>query len=213
MAHSAGTVPALLYVERHPERVTAYVGIGQVANTPESEARAYAFVWEAARRHQDADVIARLAKMGPPPWKASFTPRDLLVKYGGSFHAKMGLPTLALITLRASEANWHDVAALLLIGDFNALAMQSFHDAVLDASHPRFSVPIFFVSGRYDHQVDASLANLYLGGISAPSKQFVWFENSAHAPPFEEPEKFNNWVITTILPIAVAGTRADHPAG
>jgi pimeloyl-ACP methyl ester carboxylesterase len=67
MAHSAGTVPALLYVERHPERVAAYIGIGQVASTPESEALSYAFVLQAAHKQGDDDVIARLTKMGPPP--------------------------------------------------------------------------------------------------------------------------------------------------
>jgi pimeloyl-ACP methyl ester carboxylesterase len=204
MAHSAGTVPALLYVERHPERVAAYVGIGQVANTPEAEARSYAFVLKAARKAGDTSAVARLTKMGPPPWKEDFTPRDLVAKYGGAFHANVGLPTLAMITLRASEANWHDVAALLLIGSYNRLSMQTFHDAVLDGDHTRFSVPVFFVSGRYDRVVDASLASRYLERISAPSKQFVWFENSAHGPPFEEPEKFNTWVINTILPFAQA---------
>jgi pimeloyl-ACP methyl ester carboxylesterase len=204
VAHSAGTVPALLYTERHPERVAAYIGIGQVANTPESEARSYAFVLEAARRHSDADVITRLGKMGPPPWKEDFTPRDLIAMYGGAFHANIGLSTLAMITLRSNEANWRDVAALLLVPTYNKLAMQSFHDTVLDADHTRFSVPIFFVSGRYDRVVDASLAYRYLGRVFAPSKQFVWFENSAHGPPFEEPERFNAWVISAILPIAQA---------
>jgi pimeloyl-ACP methyl ester carboxylesterase len=30
--------------------------------------------------------------------------------------------------------------------------------------------------------------------LEAPSKEFIWFENSAHAPLFEEPEKFNDTV-------------------
>jgi pimeloyl-ACP methyl ester carboxylesterase len=106
--------------------------------------------------------------------------------------------------LRASEANWRDVAALLLIDKYNRLAMQSFHDAVLDADHTRFSAPIFFVSGRYDRVIDASLAGQYLERISAPTKRFVVFEDSAHGPPFEEPERFNAWVVNTILPIAQA---------
>jgi pimeloyl-ACP methyl ester carboxylesterase len=206
VAHSAGTVPALLYVERHPERVAAYVGVGQVANTPESEVGSYTFVLEAARKAGDTGAVARLTKMAPPPWKEDFTPRDLVAKYGGAFHANVGLPSLAIITLRASEANWHDVAALLLVGSYNRLSMQTFHDAILDVDHAHFSVPIFFVSGRYDRVVSASLAYRYLGRISAPSKRFVWFENSAHGPPFEEPDKFNAWVINTILPIAQANT-------
>ena len=132
------------------------------------------------------------------------------MKYGGTFHANIGLPTLVMVALRSNEANWRDIAAVLLIGDYNKLAMQEFHDAILDETHTRFSVPIFFVSGRYDLQVNATLANRYLERVSAPEKHFVWFENSAHGPPFEEPDKFNTWVIKTILPIAQATSNAGH---
>jgi pimeloyl-ACP methyl ester carboxylesterase len=204
VAHSAGTVTGLLFVERHPERVAAYVGVGQVADTQESEKRSYAFVLSQARSRGDVDAIARLTKLGPPPWKVGppFTPRDLLMKFGGSFHADMGIGTLALVTMRASEANWRDFAAILLIAKFNGLSMHEFANASLDQNHTRFAAPIFFLSGRYDHQVDATLAERYLERIDAPEKRFVWFEKSGHGPPFEEPDKFNEWVVRTILPLA-----------
>ena len=204
IAHSWGTVPTLLYVGHHPERVAAYVGVGQVANTPESEKRSYAFILEQARLRNDVSAVARLTKMGPPPrtTEPSFTPRDLLMKYGGTFHADMGTGTLALVTMRASETNWRDLAALLLIADYNNLAMQEFANAVLDEGHTQFTVPIFFVSGRYDHQVDATLAYRFYERITAPQKRFVWFAQSGHGPLFEEPERFNAFVVQTILPLA-----------
>jgi pimeloyl-ACP methyl ester carboxylesterase len=204
LAHSWGTVPGILYAEGHPERVAAYVGIGQVADTLESEKRSYAFALGEARTHGDADTVARLAAMGPPPRKGSdmFTPRDLLLRYGGSFHAGMGLGTLALVTLESAESNWRDFAAAAEIGDFNGRSMDDFADAVLDERHTRFSVPIFFVSGRYDRQVDAALSYRYFERIVAPEKHFVWFDHSAHGPPFEEPDRFDAWVIQTILPLA-----------
>ncbi|HEX5421983.1 MAG TPA: hypothetical protein VFW94_00415 [Candidatus Acidoferrales bacterium] len=46
-------------------------------------------------------------------------------------------------------------------------------------------------SGRYDQQVPAPLAASYFQTIRAPCKQLIWFERSAHHPPFEEAEKFN----------------------
>jgi pimeloyl-ACP methyl ester carboxylesterase len=33
-------------------------------------------------------------------------------------------------------------------------------------------------------------------------KSFVWFEDSGHYPPFEEPQKFNAWMTGTVLPLA-----------
>ena len=67
-----------------------------------------------------------------------------------------------------------------------------------------FREPTFFFSGRFDHTVDAELASRYLDCISAPKKAFIWFENSAHSPPFEEPERFNATMIEKVLPLARA---------
>jgi proline iminopeptidase len=73
---------------------------------------------------------------------------------------------------------------------------------VLDTGHMRFDVPIFFLSGRTDHVVDAALTFDYLQRISAPQKSFIWFEDAGHYPPFEEPQKFNAWMIESVLPSA-----------
>jgi pimeloyl-ACP methyl ester carboxylesterase len=35
--------------------------------------------------------------------------------------------------------------------------------------------------------------------IHAPYRRLIWFEHSAHNPPFEEPEKFNTVLIEDIL--------------
>jgi len=201
IAHPWGTFPGILYAEAHPGHLFAYVGIEQVADSPESERRSRAFVLAQARMHHDADDVARLVK---PPGNDSliYTPRDLLEKYGGSFHANVGIGTLALITARASEANWRNFAAVALNADFNMPAIRESSNAVLDERHTRFSVPVFFVSGRYDHQVEASLSYRYFLRISAPEKRFVWFEKSGHAPPFEESERFNAWVTHVVLPLA-----------
>ena len=204
VAHSWGTVPGILYVEGHPGRVAAYVGIGQVADTLASEKLSFAFVLNAARARGNTADVSRLLRLGPPPRRGgdNFTPRDLLIRYGGSFHADIGLGTLALVTLGSSEANWRDFAAFAMIADFNTLAMKDLSGAVLDEQHTHFGVPICFVSGRYDHQVEASLAYRYFQKVTAPEKNFVWFEHSAHGPPFEEPDKFNAWMTRTILPLA-----------
>jgi hypothetical protein len=37
--------------------------------------------------------------------------------------------------------------------------------------------------------------------LSAPSKRLLWFEESAHEPPFEEPAKFNAAMGDLVRPI------------
>ena len=65
-----------------------------------------------------------------------------------------------------------------------------------------FRVPVFILAGRYDHMSEAELAHSYYALLSAPKKQFVWFENSAHNPNLEEPGRFNAFMLNDIRPIA-----------
>jgi len=53
--------------------------------------------------------------------------------------------------------------------------------------------------------VPAVLAKKYFHALSAPHKELIWFEQSAHNPPFEEPEKFDRVLIERILPWAATG--------
>ena len=61
----------------------------------------------------------------------------------------------------------------------------------LEVAVPELKMPVWFLLGRNDHQVDAQVAAAYFEKLIAPSKKLVWFEHSGHFPPFEEPEKFN----------------------
>lgn len=205
VAHSWGTVPGILYAERHPENVAAYVGIGQEADTPQSESRSYAWVLDEARSHGDSAAVDRLTKMGPPPRPNGdqWTPRDLLQRYGGAFHADLSVTKLALVSASASEVNWRDAAALLFAKRYNESMEKAEANVVLDRTHLEFHVPVLFVSGRYDHTVDAELASRYLSRISAPRKAFILFEHSAHSPPFEEPARFNALMINAVRPLAI----------
>jgi len=60
-------------------------------------------------------------------------------------------------------------------------------------------VPVLFALGRYDRQVDSQLAAEYFWTLDAPTKELIWFENSAHNVPFEEPELFNEKVREFLL--------------
>ena len=68
---------------------------------------------------------------------------------------------------------------------------------------PAVDVPVIFFLGRYDRHVDATIAACYFDDLRAPSKQLVWFENSAHNIPFEEPELFTSSVVTVVRSIDI----------
>jgi pimeloyl-ACP methyl ester carboxylesterase len=55
---------------------------------------------------------------------------------------------------------------------------------------PRLDVPIVMAQGRLDQVAPGEAAQRFHDSLTAPSKQLVWFEKSAHTPHLEEPAKF-----------------------
>jgi pimeloyl-ACP methyl ester carboxylesterase len=68
---------------------------------------------------------------------------------------------------------------------------------------PALQVPVFFFLGRHDHVVAPETSAGYFDMLTAPSKRLVWFEESAHEPPFEEPAKFNAAMAELVRPVIV----------
>ena len=54
----------------------------------------------------------------------------------------------------------------------------------------KFDIPVYIIQGKYDYQVSYKLARKYLDSINAPKKMFFTFNESAHSPNIEEPERF-----------------------
>jgi pimeloyl-ACP methyl ester carboxylesterase len=73
----------------------------------------------------------------------------------------------------------------------------------LPAAVPSLDVPVFFFLGRYDRHADAAVTARYAESLNAPVKRVVWFENSAHNVPFEEPEAFVRTVADELAAIGI----------
>jgi pimeloyl-ACP methyl ester carboxylesterase len=51
------------------------------------------------------------------------------------------------------------------------------------------------VQGRLDQVAPGEAAQRYFDRLSAPSKQLVWFEHSAHTPQLEESDQFRRLMV------------------
>jgi proline iminopeptidase len=95
---------------------------------------------------------------------------------------------------------------LFRFGRGNRFSLVQLEDEIsrlnLSENYRSFKIPIFFLLGRHDHHVPAILAEQYFDKIEAPLKRLVWFEQSAHNPPFEEPAKFHRILIEQVLPLS-----------
>ena len=202
--HSWGSALGVLYANRHPQRVAAYLGTGQIGDWAAAEAASYRCALEAAERRNNRRALKALHAMGPPPYPASsvFTERTWLQRLEGQLSPK------ALWRLRrpvfggGRESSVFDLANQIRGFRFS---MNTMWDEVcaldLTAASPALAMPVFFFLGRRDHWVPAETSVAYFDALSAPAKRLVWFEESGHEPFVDEPDKFNRAVVDLVRPI------------
>lgn len=204
LAHSWGTVLGTIYAYQHPEKVAAYVGVAQIANFSEGERHSYEWALAQATARDNRVAIADLQAMSPQPHSVDdeLTKGKWVEKFGGVFHQDISTWKLIQAALSTDETNLVD---LMKFGQGNRFSLESLRPeyANVDLTRYRsFKVPIVFFLGRHDWHIPSVLAERYFKIIDTTGKRLVWFEESAHNPPFEEPEKFIQVMLDEILPLA-----------
>lgn len=211
VGHSWGGALGLLYARANPGKLSAFLAVAPMVDMRAQQQAEYEFVLAEATRRNDADALARLREVGPPPWQTS---EDVLAverisdRYGGVFHQPPNRALAALSAmLRGIVTPW-EIARIIRANAVTLDAMESeLLELDLTDAVPSVDVPVFFLLGRHDRHVDARLAERYLERLGAPAKQLIWFERSAHNVPFEEPERFHAAVREAVASI---GLEAGH---
>jgi len=145
--------------------------------------------------------------IGPPPheMRAVGRQRRWLVALGGATAPGFSMLKLVWDALGAPEASPLDLVRIVQGSTFSIKHLWgALMDVNLARDCPRFEVPVFFVLGRYDHQVVADVSAAYFEALEAPVKTLFWLERSGHFMPFEEPEAFNRVLIEEVRPLALA---------
>lgn len=212
LGHSWGSALGLLYAARHPGKVEAWIGVAQIADMREGEALAYTRGLESARRRGDLRAVAELEAIGPPPHDVSamWTLRRHIAAAGGEYRTPPARWSLVAWALASGEASLADLWRLWRGSDFTMAAMWP-EIRTLDVSQRvrALEMPAAFLLGRHDGVVPAALSAAYASALQAPETRVIWFEESAHNPPFEQPAAFADAVLRTLaqLPREPAATR------
>ena len=198
VGHSFGALLGTKTVQRFPHDYYAYVGVGQVAYTFESERISYQWALATAKARGNAKAVQDLEALGEPVNGAYKNGRAGLHKerkwvkeFGGALHGKSSMPLLTRVLIKspiytiAEALNYFkgEKFSMRLLWD-DVLAVDFFNQA------PEFDLPFYICQGVYDYQAAYPVAKRYFEQVVAPKKEFFTFENSAHGTLFEEPEKF-----------------------
>lgn len=108
---------------------------------------------------------------------------------------------LLQLALRQPEYGWFDRVNYLrsLVSTFNAIYPQ-LQELDLRRDAVRLDLPVYLVLGRHDMNNPSQLPEEYFNLIQAPNKQLDFFEDSGHGMIWQEPDKFHNLMIHTVLP-------------
>lgn len=198
MAHSGGTFFGIQLAARHPHLYHAYVAVAQVSNQLMSEQLAYGYMLQRFRDDRNARMVRKLE--AAPVTLEGGVPDGYLRVRDEAMHA-LGVGTmremrsvvtgLFLPSLRhpdytlAEKINlWRAKAAMGVSSMWKEVLATNLSQRV-----PRVGVPVYMLHGVHDYTVSYVLAKAYYERLEAPVKGFYTFDQSAHSPLFEEPQK------------------------
>jgi len=211
--HSWGSNVGALFAAKYPEMLHAYVSTGQSVNPFKNERVCYEFVLEEALKENNRRALRHMERVATIP--ENYSLRDaLLVRqwvthYGGVVkepeqdrYIDFGY---IFSTLTAPEYGILDKVNMVLMPYFSAEELwEDLKTLDLKEEAPRIEVPVYFMVGRHDVIVSATLAAAYFDVLVAPAgKELIWYEKSAHRPHHEEKEKFLQHMRNQVLPHAL----------
>ena len=136
-----------------------------------------------------------------------------IFRFGGGLHKSRSFTKLILIGLMAPEYTLKEGLDVRKGVSFTHRTLK--YDAIAGAladAIPRVDLPVYFFTGRYDLTDPFQNTVEYESKLVAPRKQIVWFEESAHFPFLEEPDKFAREMSKVRAQTVDVGTTM-HPAG
>lgn len=196
---SFGATFAAYAAVRRPELVAALVATGMDIDMGAAEDIAYAFALDAARRRGNRRAIRQLEAIGPPPHTTvkQFTTRARWVyNFGGvatNANFNSMLRSLLVSLVRSPDYSTADVIRTLRgMRASQAALLPQLATTDLVRTVPRLDVPLVMAQGRLDQVAPGEAAQRFHDSLTAPSKQLMWFEESAHTPHLEESAKFRD---------------------
>jgi pimeloyl-ACP methyl ester carboxylesterase len=220
MAHSWGSYLGIQAAAREPKLYYAYIGIGQISYQLKSEQLAYEYALAQYKKNGNTAMVRKLEAAPPTmtvPLPAAYLAlRDKYMhEIGiGTTHDMKSVVTGVFLpswqfreyTLGEKINLWRGkfVSRSRKFNLWDKMQATDLTQQVTD-----LEIPVYFFHGVYDYTCAYPLARDYFEKLKTPLKGFYTFEQSAHSPMFEEPEKMLKILREDVL--AGSNCLADAP--
>ena len=199
LGHSWGGLLATRLAERHPELLHGVILMNSTIDNRRGEVLSYGWALEQARDAHDEKAVRSLEQLGGSDTYSEdgkFVERMVVFRHGGLVHSDP--LKMVRIMLEAPEYSIADCVRAFRMKSLSfsipimADELVSF-DLVKEI--PKLEVPVVLFLGRHDHTAPTQLSEEFYASLEAPHKELIWFEESAHTPDLDEPDKFQRQVI------------------
>lgn len=209
MGYSWGSFLGIQAVAKSPELYKAYIAMSQMSNQIESERLSYKYIVEQYRKKGNKSMLDKLEK-SPIDEKTNLPTAywsrrdDMMHSLGiGTTHTMKSVITgIFLPVMESSEYTFKEKINLWRY-KFTSPSIKKLqneeYETDLNDKVPKVKIPVYFCHGIYDHTISYDLTKEYFNKLQAPIKGFYTFNESAHSPMFEEPEKFSNILEADVL--------------
>ena len=192
VGHSFGTVVGIKAANKAPKKYLAYIGLGQIGDfwSRELESLEYCLTQATLQKNEEDIKAINACRESVLGHKDTF-PRKFTRKYGGVSRLINDTSDMVSGILLNPEYNLFDT---IRFGKGRSVSNNILWAELMQGNLPdevsELKIPCYFVMGKYDYLTPVKTAKEYFDSISAPVKEFVVFDKSAHYPQFEEKENF-----------------------
>jgi proline iminopeptidase len=209
LGHSWGSVLGVALAQRHPEWFYAYLGVGQIVNAQTNEEDGYRFTLDQARANHNDEAEKELSAIAPYPggpglltFERIGVQRKWLMYYGGLTYGRTNFSYDGNAWILSPDYTQKD---LDLVDEGSLYSLTHLLPQLETLNYEpvtNFKCPVFLFEGRHDYAASHTLASQWFEHLRAPSKELIWFDNSAHMVMQEEPGRFLYHLIADVRPLA-----------
>lgn len=206
IGQSWGTVLGMEYINIHPEKVAAYIGVGQVTDFLQGKIYAAENAVQIATENgnnEDAEFLERcierlsetedIEKLDAKSLEEMIIISIKYLKCDGEMSGTKQIFT----AITSPEMSWNDAKWFLFASDTQNIITSQNHlmnymyfqfDAI--DLNKEYDIPICFIQGDNDWITPTSLVNDYYEVIVSDKKEIITINNAGHTPFLDNPEQF-----------------------
>ncbi len=208
MGHSGGTFIGIQVAAEAPELYNAYIGVAQMSNQLKSERLAYEYMLKQFQENGDTKMVRKL-EAAPVTMTEGITDAYRVLRdpamhslgIGTTHNMRSVISGIFLPSLLCPEYTLLEKVNMWRGKSRSGISILWANMSTTDLSRqvPELKLPVYFFEGIYDYTCSYTEAKSYYEKLKAPIKGFYTFEQSAHSPLFEEPQRVREIIEGDIL--------------